>query len=87
MAIRIEQEVQHGNGTEVEIMNVYGQNADELLEFMIPRIRRQSQEFYRICIREELRQDGRTLVDHHAAGVRTRLYLEPANPTPYGAQT
>ena len=39
---------------------------DEVISEMIPRIRQQSQEFYKNNIREELKKKNDTIIDQHA---------------------
>ena len=39
---------------------------DEVITEMIPRIRKQSQEFYKKNIREELKKKNNTIIDQHA---------------------
>ena len=39
---------------------------DEVISELIPRIRKQSQEFYKKNIREELEKKNNTIIDQHA---------------------
>jgi len=39
---------------------------DEVITEMIPRIRKRSQEFYKLNIREELEKKSSTIIDQHA---------------------
>ena len=39
---------------------------DEVITEMMPRIRKQSQEFYKKNIREELKKKNNTIIDQHA---------------------
>lgn len=49
---------------------------EEALDTLLPRIRRQSKEFYAKEIRRELEEDGETVVDKHAGnGVYLRATL------------
>ena len=45
---------------------VEANSIDEVVSEMIPRIRKQSQEFYKKNIREELERKGNTIIDQHA---------------------
>lgn len=49
------------NNYVVEVSNI-----DEAISEMLPRIRKQSQDFYRKNIREELERKGNTIIDQHA---------------------
>lgn len=50
----------HGNYV-VEVDSI-----DNAIKELIPRIRKQSQEFYTKNIREELEKKGNTIIDQHA---------------------
>jgi len=54
---------------------VTGDTVEELMDFIMPHIRAESQEFYRREIPQDLELVGISLVDRHAAGLLTRLQL------------
>ena len=48
---------------------------DEVIESVVPTIREQSQNFYKRELQSDLEQAGESIIDHHAIGVRTKVYL------------
>lgn len=45
---------------------VIGDTIQELLDYCTPRVRNKSREFYTENVKKYLKQQGHTLIDHHA---------------------
>lgn len=54
---------------------IIGDTVEELTDYIKPHIRLQSQEFYLREIPRDLEKAGTSLIDGHAAGIMTRLYV------------